>query len=468
MTYSEKDELQAEPVDRLFERKRTSSGSVSVEKKFFIADGAESRDYFFELDTLLKNFREKIIRDTGREPEAITVSGLENTGLNITVSPDYLQGTVSGIPQVSGALTVTLTAQPQNVTLEVSFDVLPDPKKLWKQIPSQFDRYERADDEVASISPDNSGADGGADFPKQSFTVIGASHRGRSHAHEGRPRDDSMGMYYDRDSGWYVTVVADGAGSAKYSRKGSEIACSTALDICKMKLTADGELASLIDRYVNTVSVSAEGNSEEIIRLQKSIKLKLYYILPVCALESRKKIISEAQSINSSLSGDVPGKLYSEKDYATTVLIAVSKRSGDRWFTASFSIGDGAIAVLQDDGALCLMSEGDSGDFAGQTRFITMASVYADASAIVRRIKMHVCRRPVAIMLMTDGVSDPKFASDTEMESAHTWQSLFKELKDNRIITDREPAETEAKRLLEWLDFWSPGNHDDRTIVILH
>ena len=69
---------------------------------------------------------------------------------------------------------------------------------------------------------------------------------------------------------------------------------------------------------------------------------------------------------------------------------------------------------------------------------------------------------------MTDGVSDPKFASDTEMESAHAWLSLFKELKDNRIITDSDPADDEAQRLLEWLDFWSPGNHDDRTIVILH
>lgn len=466
MTYSDKDELQAEPFDRLFERKKASTGSVSVEKQFFIADGAESRDYYFELDTLIKNFREKVKSDTGREPEGITVSGLENTGLNITVSPDYLQGTISGVPDVSGTLTVTLTALPQNITLEVSFELLPDPKKLWKQIPSQFDRYERADDEIASISPDKSGADGGEKSSEQGFTVIGASHRGRSHAHEGKPRDDSMGMYYDRDSGWYVTVVADGAGSAKYSRKGSEIACSTALDICRMKLTADGELASLIDRYVNTVS--AEEKSEEIIRLQKSIKLKLYYILPVCALESRKKIISEARSVNSSLSGDAPEKQYSEKDYATTLLIAVAKRSRDRWFTASFSIGDGAIAVLQDDGELCLMSEGDSGDFAGQTRFITMASVYADASAIVRRIKMHVCGRPAAIMLMTDGVSDPKFASDTEMESAHAWQSLFKELKDNRIITDSDPADDEAQRLLEWLDFWSPGNHDDRTIVILH
>ena len=151
MTYSDKDELQAEPFDRLFERKKASTGSVSVEKKFFIADGAESRDYYFELDTLIKNFREKVKSDTGREPEGITVSGLENTGLNITVSPDYLQGTISGVPDVSGTLSVTLTALPQNITLEVSFELLPDPKKLWKQIPSQFDRYERADDEIAYI-----------------------------------------------------------------------------------------------------------------------------------------------------------------------------------------------------------------------------------------------------------------------------------------------------------------------------
>ena len=42
----------------------------------------------------------------------------------------------------------------------------------------------------------------------------------------------------------------------------------------------------------------------------------------------------------------------------------------------------------------------------------------------------------------------------------HTLRSNGVELTD-----DNEDA---AGQLLQWLDFWSPGNHDDRTIAILY
>ncbi len=68
--------------------------------------------------------------------------------------------------------------------------------------------------------------------------MVAASQRGRSHAIEGKPRDDDFALYFDEESEWYVMIVADGAGSAKYSRKGSQIACNTVMSVCKEKLLA--------------------------------------------------------------------------------------------------------------------------------------------------------------------------------------------------------------------------------------
>ena len=72
-----------------------------------------------------------------------------------------------------------------------------------------------------------------------------------------------------------------------------------------------------------------------------------------------------------------------------------------------------------------------------------------------------------ALFLMTDGVSDPKFETDANLKSYDKWNELWADLKENgvELTDDNEEA---ANQLLNWLDFWSPGNHDDRTIAILY
>lgn len=55
--------------------------------------------------------------------------------------------------------------------------------------------------------------------------VVAASKRGRSHAQDGKYRDDHFRIRADAATGWHILVVADGAGSAELSREGSRIAC---------------------------------------------------------------------------------------------------------------------------------------------------------------------------------------------------------------------------------------------------
>ncbi|MBK6609045.1 MAG: hypothetical protein IPG24_27085 [Leptospiraceae bacterium] len=65
---------------------------------------------------------------------------------------------------------------------------------------------------------------------------------------------------------------------------------------------------------------------------------------------------------------------------------------------------------------------------------------------------------------MTDGISDPKFETDANLNDLSKWDSLWDELEKEGIFQSSTPD----KALLKWLDFWSQGNHDDRTITILH
>ena len=92
------------------------------------------------------------------------------------------------------------------------FYITPDPRSMWKDLPA---------DETAPFQKANSASQGGA--LADGLVVIAASERGRSHANEGKFRDDHFLIKTGPEAnGWLFFAVADGAGSAKYSREGSK------------------------------------------------------------------------------------------------------------------------------------------------------------------------------------------------------------------------------------------------------
>lgn len=62
---------------------------------------------------------------------------------------------------------------------------------------------------------------------------------------------------------------------------------------------------------------------------------------------------------------------------------------------------------------------------------------------------------------MTDGVSDPRFETDNGLQNPQKWDALIAEISP--CLNDNPQA---AEQLAEWLNFFSPGNHDDRTMVV--
>ena len=109
-----------------------------------------------------------------------------------------------------------------------------------------------------------------------------------------------------------------------------------------------------------------------------------------------------------------------------------------------------------------LLGVPDGGEFSGETAFITM-NMMMTPEELTKRIYYEVVNDFTAFFAMTDGVSDPKFITESNLEKVSFWDGLWNEL-ENEVISSENSIDV---KLLEWLDYWVEGEHDDRTIVIL-
>ena len=77
-----------------------------------------------------------------------------------------------------------------------------------------------------------------------------------------------------------------------------------------------------------------------------------------------------------------------------------------------------------------------------------------------------------AIVSMTDGVTDPLFETDQNFEDSKKWDAFWETLTvpsdytEHVVTPDSSNLQLESE-LREWLNFFSKGNHDDRTIAML-
>lgn len=285
-----------------------------------------------------------------------------------------------------------------------------------------------------------------------------ASRRGRSHEQNGTFRDDDYGFWASPQEDIYLLVVADGAGSAKYSREGSRRAVQTVVEYLSSRLTPDvwgqDEVPECKDDKVAQMLVLAARSA-------------LDSLVEFCKTENQKLNAIEN---------------YSLKDFNTTLLIAAVKvtPTGGRKIV-TFSIGDGAIAWVEPDASELLCAP-DGGEFSGQTRFLTTTSVWQKASEdweafrasriFTKLINQNSAQRGF-LSLMTDGVSDPFFETDIVLHNKKAWDDFVLNSVDvdegedtiKTILNLDGPIVSEA--LLLWLGFWSRGNHDDRTVAFL-
>lgn len=397
------------------------------------------------------------------------VVGLEQDihGLQLMVAPDKHSFAITGTPTLEhfrkdGATALStfeltlkyhfsgmeMPAERPVLERKVQFVINQDPRKLWRDIPVDWENMTEPKYKKDDIQIDYVKVEALSDGTPQK-DIVAASKRGRSHAQEGKPRDDHFKMSH-MDNGWYIMAVADGAGSAKYSREGSRIACEEVTNYCMAQLANSKDFESAVKQY-NEHKTESESDA------RKAVGDYIYKIVGTAAFKAHKNINAEAAI-----------KKLPAKQYATTLLLAICKKFEFGWFIATFWVGDGAICLYNKQAHTAeVLGVPDEGEYAGQTRFLTMPEIFKDATSLYQRLRFRIVDDFTALFLMSDGVSDPKFETDANLNNPDKWDALWTDLKENGVELTDDNEETK-NQLLAWLDFWSPGNHDDRTIAILY
>lgn len=278
-------------------------------------------------------------------------------------------------------------------------------------------------------------------FPKSK--VVASRVRGKKHKHEGANCDDWYEVANYKD----ITFVAvsDGAGSKKFSRIGARESCKSSLGY-----------------LVNTFDEQFKNNPD----LYKNLKLDLSApkCIEACSLVAeivQKSVVKayeavEANFYSRSVDSEYATALNRElrfKDFSGTLLIAViipvSEETKEQ-LVITCQIGDGMIALLNSEGEFegssKLMGKADSGEFSGETDFLT-SSKMKNIETLQSRTKISRCIADT-ILVMSDGVSDDYFPNETEM------RRLYFDLIVNGIIESKNSVSqaslsTEQMRLFK-------------------
>lgn len=330
------------------------------------------------------------------------------------------------------------------------------PRSLWKELEPKDDTYPKKHLDYASAFLGSTGK-----------VAIAASRRGLSHAHKGKYRDDHFMLETKNDSGWFFFAVADGAGSKKYSRQGSLLACE--------KLIDDETVKNFKNFSEDVKRGIADYSNKKISTDQFLTQTNLHSIFQKSVCNAYRAIEQASKDKNEDV-----------KEYSTTLLFAALYKYGRKWLIVTYWIGDGGIVIYQPNGenAVRVMGKPDTGLSAGETRFLSANELTEER--IKQRIHMEVLDDFTALFMMTDGITDPFFEAEIDLEKFDVWdkfinETLVKGLPDNkeqihpgpRIIGDGIPsdnkawADDKARALLEWMRFYVDGHHDDRTMLIV-
>ncbi|RIY31712.1 hypothetical protein CJP74_06475, partial [Psittacicella melopsittaci] len=359
------------------------------------------------------------------EPYLVTLSGQTITKIafpeEIGLKFDEKKRCIEGTPLEAGEFKVlihTLTADILDAVLFVN----PNPEKLWHNIPSKIGGYRFWKEDSYSEKKDNVHG-----------VLIAGRQRGRTHANKGTCCDDHFEMAYHPETGMSILAVSDGAGSAEFSRYGSKVLVEVATK----------KILELLNDEEKSYRKFAELPNEEVI-----------------ALTTRHLLTNAVQAAYLKLEDKAQRESIPVKSLSATLLVAITlPLKNGKWYTASYWVGDGAVAVFDTkEKEVNLLGKVDSGAYSGETQFLTQTE--ANAEKVFTRIATDTRDNPPVLFLMTDGVSDPKFKSDKQLEQYEPWESLWHEL--HKPLQAEEPE----KELEKWLDFFSKGEHDDRTLAM--
>lgn len=258
------------------------------------------------------------------------------------------------------------------------------------------------------------------------WQLAAITRRGRLHAHRAEHREDAAAIVVSAGGasrGAWCAAVADGAGSAPYSRIGAALAVHAATQRCSSSLESGASLAMAL----------ADG-------------------------------ARSADTLLRRFAGAVDTPLRSLR---TTLLVALS-HGGD---IGVMHVGDGGAAFLHDDGRVTIPTSGHAGEYSGEVAHFLPDDGAADA--LLASVHVETSARLAGVLLVTDGIEDPWYPM------VRTAPAMFDQLvlgvrDDNADVAGvtqrvRGPilsADSTARMLAAWMTFEKRGENDDRTLFV--
>ncbi|HSU50666.1 MAG TPA: protein phosphatase 2C domain-containing protein, partial [Segetibacter sp.] len=194
--------------------------------------------------------------------------------------------------------------------------------------------------------------------------------------------------------------------------------------------------------------------------IQKKLNHFVYNNLGKAVFQAHKKLEAFASSEGVPL-----------KDLNSTLIFTLFKKYRAGYALLSFGVGDCPIAVLNKEvSEVTLMNWLDVGEFGGGTRFITMPEIFKNEK-FATRFGFKFIDDFSYLIMMTDGIYDPKFVVEANLPNIKKWKEFLADLagknEDGLKVDLRADNKEIEQQFSSWMDFWSTGNHDDRTLVIV-
>lgn len=417
---------------------------------FPVQNGTVGKEYLSKIDFKQLNLTDIIHED---------FQGLEEIGLKFNSVTD----TIEGIPTQSGENRVKFLFKVEGESEDSEFNVKefsiivnPNPKSLWKDMPSDKNDLFWKEDNV-SIK----------DEVGEKRIVI-SSKRGRSHANVGSFRDDDFAYKYFNNSGWTVVAVSDGAGSYSLSRKGSQIACNAVVEYFEKHSEIEPH-----KEFEDKLLAFEKSKDEELLQEIQVLSKQNLYKATVFAHNQIREFAEETFKNNPELFNNPKAKLPIDY-FHSTLIFSLFKKFDFGYVVLTFGVGDCPIAIVnKDKSTTSLMNWLDVGEFGGGTRFITQTEIFHSGSnPMSTRFNFQIFSDFSYMFLMTDGIYDPKFVVEANLEKHEKWLEFINDLKGNNedksAVDFSYENEDIDQQLSHWMDFWSPGNHDDRTLAIIY
>ncbi len=365
-----------------------------------------------------------------------------------------------GIPDINGEFEISLWFfvgekghSKEEYEKKIKLIINPDPKTLWKNIPTNKDDI---------FYKEDNNSDSG-NMGEKRFIV--SSKRGRSHQNNGSFRDDDYSYRFYDKNGWSLVAVSDGAGSAKFSREGSRISCNSVVNF----FADSDKQKELLKLEKELIEYAKDNNEERRNKINTNSKKMLY--------EATKNVYHEL-GIKAEATKEKYPHFFDDKNkristdyfHATLIFILFKYFENLGYVIFSFSVGDCPIGLIKGDKTK-LLNRLDVGEFGGGTRFITQNEIF-HSPEMVNRFQMYIEEDFDFLFLMTDGIYDAKFEVEANLNSPEKWFLFLDDLKgnnDEKIAIDFSADIKKAEENLNsWMDFWSKGNHDDRTLFIIY